>query len=153
LVCQPGRTNAFNGFVHTADWDYFIDCPSAFPIAYEVMALVLQKHMFNGKRELRMNVHQPPIGCINDLCIQKQEIILKLRPLTFADTVWRCLTQYAGFDHSSRSYLDHKMCSMPRTSTGITISKLVINRPDLFCFLISGISGQAPYGKALYLLS
>jgi hypothetical protein len=69
----------FNGFVHTADWDYFIDCPPAFPIAFEVMALVLQKHMFQGSQELRESVHQPPIGCINDLCLQKQEIILKLR--------------------------------------------------------------------------
>ncbi|HLO80927.1 MAG TPA: hypothetical protein VK166_08215 [Chitinophagaceae bacterium] len=69
----------FNGFVHTADWDYFIDCPPAFPIAFEVMALVLQKHMFQGKQDLRESVHQPPIGCINDLCLQKQEIILKLR--------------------------------------------------------------------------
>jgi hypothetical protein len=38
----------YNGFIHTADWDYYIKCSAAFPIAYEVIALVLQKHMFNG---------------------------------------------------------------------------------------------------------
>jgi hypothetical protein len=69
----------FNGFVHTADWDHYITCRPEFPIAYEVMALVLQKHMFNTRERLEHAVHQPPIGCINDLCLNKQEIVLKLR--------------------------------------------------------------------------
>ena len=69
----------FNGFIHTQDWSEYINCNEAFPIAYEVIALVLQKHIFNGIKELRTEVHELPIGCINDFCMHKQEIILKLR--------------------------------------------------------------------------
>ena len=69
----------YNGFIHTADWDFYIDCSPAFPIAYEVIALTLQKHMFDGLYDLRTKVHETPIGCVNDMCIHKREIILKLR--------------------------------------------------------------------------
>ena len=82
------ESNPFNGFIHTADWQYYIQCSAAFPIAYEVMALVLQKHMFNGYLDLRTAVHQSPIGCINDMCIHKKEIILKLRT---ADICMSCM--------------------------------------------------------------
>ncbi len=69
----------YNGFIHTDDWDYYINCSAAFPIAYEVIALALQKHMFEGLYELRTKVHESPIGCVNDFCYHKREIILKLR--------------------------------------------------------------------------
>ncbi len=69
----------YNGFIHTAEWSHYIDCPNQFPIAYELIALMLQKFMFNGIHDVRASVHQTPIGCVNDMCIQKREIILKLR--------------------------------------------------------------------------
>jgi hypothetical protein len=69
----------YNGFIHTAEWSHYIDCPNQFPIAYEVIALMLQKFMFNGIQDVRTSVHKTPIGCVNDMCIQKREIILKLR--------------------------------------------------------------------------
>ena len=78
----------YNGFVHTADWDYFIDCPPEFPIAYEVIALMLQKHMFDGLYDVRTKVHEKPIGCISDFCGNKKEIILKLRT---ADVCRSCM--------------------------------------------------------------
>lgn len=69
----------YNGFIHTAEWSHYIDCPAQFPIAYEVIALLLQKFMFRGIQDLRTSVHNTPIGCVNDMCFQKKEIILKLR--------------------------------------------------------------------------
>lgn len=69
----------YNGFIHTDDWSHYIDCPAEFPIAYEVIALMLQKFMFSGMYEVRTAVHKMPVGCVNDMCIQKREIILKLR--------------------------------------------------------------------------
>ncbi|MCX6293861.1 MAG: hypothetical protein NT127_06160, partial [Sphingobacteriales bacterium] len=83
----------YNGFIHTDDWDYYIKCSAAFPIAYEVIALVLQKHMFDGLYELRTRVHENPIGCVNDLCIHKREIILKLRT---GDVCEDCIEKAAG---------------------------------------------------------
>jgi hypothetical protein len=149
----------FNGFVHTADWDHFIDCPPAFPIAYEVMALVLQKHMFNGVRELRMNVHQPPIGCINDLCIQKQEIILKLRT---ADICKHCMdllkpNMPALIIHQALNILESlrlKMLYAQNFKQESPLSKLVIHKHRPFMLPDFGnIQVKLrPLEKALYLL-
>jgi hypothetical protein len=83
----------YNGFIHTADWDYYIKSSAAFPIAYEVIALVLQKHMFDGLYELRTKVHTNPIGCVNDLCMHKRDIILKLRT---GDVCEDCIEKAAG---------------------------------------------------------
>ena len=68
-----------NGFIQTSDWSYFIKCSAAFPVAYEVIALVLQKAMFNSIEDVQANAHKDAIGCINDLCVNKKDIILKLR--------------------------------------------------------------------------
>jgi hypothetical protein len=79
-----------NGFIHTADWQEFIDCQPAFPIAFEVIALVLQGRIFGDNMKLRQQVHIKPIGCISDLCMHKPEIILKLRT---ADICGKCMQQ------------------------------------------------------------
>jgi hypothetical protein len=68
-----------NGFVNTADWEMIVQCPSAFPIAYQVIALMLQGCMFADYASAMQAVHNEPMGCVNDLCIRKREIILKLR--------------------------------------------------------------------------
>jgi len=69
----------FNGFIHTADWEYFIQCAPQFPIAYEVMALMLQQCIFKGDAKARQIVHAEPIGCVNDFCENKKQIMLKMR--------------------------------------------------------------------------
>ena len=69
----------FNGFIHTADWNYYLDVDLAFPIAYEVIALMLQRNIFGGYIDLKDKVHDSAIGCVSDLCMNKKDIILKLR--------------------------------------------------------------------------
>ena len=83
----------FNGFIHTADWNHFIKCQDSFPIAFEVIALVLQKHMFNDYNEARSSVHLDPIGCVNDMCLEKKDIKLKLRT---ADICPDCMNKLKG---------------------------------------------------------
>jgi hypothetical protein len=83
----------FNGFIHTADWNHFIKCQDSFPIAFEVIALVLQKHMFNDYNEARSSVHLDPIGCVNDMCLEKKDIKLKLRT---ADICPNCMNKLKG---------------------------------------------------------
>ena len=80
----------YNGFIHTLDWDYYINCLPAFPIAYEVIALMVQKHLFANMEALRETAHKNPIGCINDVCMQKREVILKLRT---ADICSSCMSR------------------------------------------------------------
>ena len=69
----------YNGFIHTMDWNYYIKCSSVFPIAFEVIALVIQKHIINNFEDIENITHKNTIGCINDMCVEKREIILKLR--------------------------------------------------------------------------
>ena len=51
---------------------------------------MIQKQIFSGIEDLRKSVHAKPIGCISDLCLQKQEIILKLRT---ADICRNCMEE------------------------------------------------------------
>ena len=86
--CLDG-SNPYNGFIHTKDWEYYINSNSAFPIAYEVVALIIQKHIFKDFRKIEKYTHKVSIGCINDMCVEKREIILKLRT---ADICPECMT-------------------------------------------------------------
>jgi hypothetical protein len=69
----------YNGFIHTSDWEHFIDCDPALAVAFEVIALILQKNIFENYAETIRLTHQRSIGCVSDLCMQKSDIILKMR--------------------------------------------------------------------------
>ncbi|MEB3123868.1 MAG: hypothetical protein VKL41_21910 [Snowella sp.] len=73
------ESDPYNGFVHTDEWEHFMDCDPALPIAFEVMALALQKNIFKDFEEVRALTHERPIGCVSDLCMKKSDIILKMR--------------------------------------------------------------------------
>ena len=68
-----------NAFVHCGDWELFTDAPSQYPIAYEVVANVLRCSM---KPEMELPApyfHSESIGCMNDLCVDKKAVLLKLK--------------------------------------------------------------------------
>lgn len=69
----------FNGFIHTDEWEYYLACDPAIPIAFEVIALILQKHIFTRYADIERLTHERAIGCISDLCIKKSDIMLKMR--------------------------------------------------------------------------
>jgi hypothetical protein len=128
----------FNGFIHTADWNHFIKCLDSFPIAYEVVALILQKHMFNDYNELRTSVHLDPIGCINDMCLEKKDIKLKMRT---ADICSECMVKIKGkltFVEINQALnimesLRVKMLFSQNFKQSVPLSKLVIdNRKRIF---------------------
>jgi hypothetical protein len=77
-----------NGFIQASDWDLFIDSPAAYPIAYQVIATFLQSHMFKSMEEVQLYTHQKPIGCLNDYCQDKSQVLLKLRT---ADICKNCM--------------------------------------------------------------
>lgn len=79
-----------NGFIHTSDWEYFLSCPRKFPIAYEVIALILHRFSFDVTKPIMEQAHSRAIGCVSDLCIEKKEIILKMRT---ADVCGDCMTK------------------------------------------------------------
>ena len=149
----------FNGFIHTSDWNHFIKCQDSFPIAYEVIALVLQKHMFNDYNEAKNSLHVKPIGCLNDLCLEKKDIILKLRT---ADVCQECMNKLK--DKLSIAELQHalnimeslrvKMLFSQNLKQNIILSKLVIdNNNRIFLPDFGNIEIKLrPLEKALYIL-
>ena len=149
----------FNGFIHTADWNHFIKCQDSFPIAYEVIALVLQKHMFNDYNEARSSVHIDPIGCINDLCLEKKNIILKLRT---ADICPECMIKVRGklsiaeIQHALNimESLRVKMLFSQNFKQNVPLSKLVIDdKHRIFLPEFGNIEIKLrPLEKALYRL-
>ena len=149
----------YNGFIHTADWDYYINCSAAFPIAYEVIALALQKHMFDGFYHLRSRVHQHPIGCINDFCSHKRDIILKLRT---GDVCEDCIDlSYGKINPSEMNHALHIMSSLrekmlfaQNKKRFSSLSKLVVdNRNKIFLTDFGNIEIKLrPLEKALYFL-
>mgnify|MGYP006189847801 CR=1 FL=1 len=70
-----------NLFVHTGDWDLiFGEGDESYPIAYHVAITLLHFLWFESIDEINFsNVHQAPIGCINDFCEEKNQAILKMR--------------------------------------------------------------------------
>jgi hypothetical protein len=153
------ETNPYNGFVHTADWELFIKCPPAVPIAYEVLALLFQKHQFFRFADLHNYVHQRPIGCINDFCMNKQEVILKLRT---ADICESCMELLKGklslpvIQHalSLMESLRNKMLFTQNSRQHSPLSRLMITRQyRLFLTDFDQVEIKLrPLEKALYLL-
>jgi hypothetical protein len=149
----------YNGFIHTGDWNYYIKCSEAFPIAYEVIALALRKHMFEGLYDLRKNVHERPIGCVNDFCAHKSEVILKLRT---GDVCEECIERTIGklspieLNHALQimSSLREKMLFAQNKKRFSPLSQLKIdNGNKIFLSDFDNIEIKLrPLEKALYFL-
>ena len=99
LTFEPNEYNWFSGpdpagsksaFIHAGDWNYYISCPAEYPVAFEVITSILQYLMFDSIEEAKAFIHEPPIGCINDLCAWKPDITFTLRT---ADICGNCLTR------------------------------------------------------------
>lgn len=73
------ENHPYNGFIHTAEWDHYLSCDPAIPIAFEVVTLMLQRYIFENYSRISKVAHHQPIGCVSDLCMMKNEIILKMR--------------------------------------------------------------------------
>jgi hypothetical protein len=71
--------NPKNGFVHTGEWEYYVNCPEVYPVSYLIASKLLQGQMFSSFKELTESYHHEPLGCMNDFCKHKKQIILKLR--------------------------------------------------------------------------
>lgn len=81
--------NNNNIFIHADDWEFYLKAPSAFPIAYQVMENIIQQNMRIDLKEFpNKYIHLETLGCVNDFCQNKKEILIKLRT---ADICINCL--------------------------------------------------------------
>ena len=67
------------GFLHAGDWDLFIDCDRSLPIAFTIVNMLVGYFVLPSSDRFEDLLHQSPIGCVNDFCDDKREVIFKLR--------------------------------------------------------------------------
>jgi hypothetical protein len=88
-----------NIFIHSSDWENYIYSEPEFPIAYEVLANILQSISYkNIGEDFNNYIHGDPIGCVNDMCGWKIDITFKLRT---GDICPDCLSLFSRFVEKS----------------------------------------------------
>lgn len=70
-----------NIFIHSKSFEYNTDRDEEFGIAYNILVNIFQSLLNLNYENLEGNsiIHKKSIGCINDFCDEKKDIILKLR--------------------------------------------------------------------------
>lgn len=77
-------------FVQANYWDELVDSNDPiYPVIYETVAVILQWRMFRTIKATMANVHKNPIGCINDFCGKKEQVILKLQTANICDKCYQ----------------------------------------------------------------
>jgi len=95
-----------NIFIHTGGWDLFTQSPAQYPVAYEVIANVLQTHMRLDVNGIDKCLHTTTLGCMNDFCGNKSEIVFKLRTADICVDCAERLHQCEVPDHLVDAALD-----------------------------------------------
>ncbi len=153
------RNKPANGFIHTADWDLYLDASPVFPIAFEAISLVLQHHIYADWEKMRELAHKTPRGCVNDFCLEKRDIILKMRT---ADICQGCMevlqkhVQLPVIDHalSLMESMRQKMLYAQNFRQNSPPSRMVIDRTNrIFLPDFGNIEiNLRPLERALYFL-
>ena len=90
---QKDWFSAFNGkniFIYGEEWEIYTKRASKYGISYQVIENIFQSQIELDIKETENepNIHYPSIGCINDMCPEKTDVMLKLRT---ADICESCL--------------------------------------------------------------
>jgi hypothetical protein len=128
-------------------------------VAYEVIALVLQRPIYKNWENMRELAHKTPRGCVNDFCLEKRDIILKMRTADICQECMGMLQQQLShpvIDHalSLMESLRQKMLYAQNFRQNSPPSRMIIDRanriflPDFGNIEIS----LRPLERALYFL-
>ena len=71
--------NGRNHFIHLLYWNHYLMSEPIYPVAYHVMSTILRNQTFGHYNEYMSLFHEKAKGCMMDLCLDKQDIILKMR--------------------------------------------------------------------------
>lgn len=80
--------NERNIFIHGEEWEYYTKRDSKYGIAYQVLENIFQSliDLNINDSDNEPNIHKPSIGCINDMCMDKVDVMLKLRTAYICDS-------------------------------------------------------------------
>ncbi len=101
VVLLTERRNALNWFsadnnersffVHVNEWETYTNSNPKYPIAYQIVENILQILMKSDiTNPENAHIHKKPLGCMNDMCNNKEDVILKLQTANICDA---CLTK------------------------------------------------------------
>ena len=152
-----------NIFVHTDDWDRFVNTHHKYPVAYEVCANILQSLMKLDISNMDTNdyIHEPPIGCMNDFCGHKSDIILKLKTADICEVCLEEINREVSPDILAIVYqifkgVQKQFLNIQKLVNNILPSPIIVD--DNFRILINNNNGipteiiLAPLEKAIYIL-
>jgi len=86
----PNPKGGRDGFVQTSGLGFYLPGSSRASIVYLITTHILRHLMFSNIKEMTAGVHYKSVGCMNDFCGNKNELILKLRT---ADLCSDCVKQ------------------------------------------------------------
>jgi hypothetical protein len=75
----PDPKGKRNGFVQTSGLGFYLPGLSRSSIVYLIITHILRHLMFSNVKEMADGVHYKSVGCMNDFCGNKPELIIKLR--------------------------------------------------------------------------
>lgn len=75
----PDPKGVRNGFVQTSGLGFYLPGFSRASIVYLITTHLLRNLMFTDIREMSKGVHKKSVGCMNDFCADKNELIIKIR--------------------------------------------------------------------------
>ena len=68
-----------NIFINSSNWESYTNIEqSEYPVAYEIVENVLQYLMSDNYEEYEKLDSHPTLGCINDMCLRKRDVIFKI---------------------------------------------------------------------------
>jgi len=80
--------NERNIFIDGEEWEYYTRRDAKYSISYQVLENIFQSliDLNIDDVENEPNIHIPSIGCINDMCMDKKDVMLKLRTADICDS-------------------------------------------------------------------
>ncbi len=75
----PDPKGKRNGFVQTSGLGFYLPGSSRASIVYLITTHIMRHLMFSNIKEMTDGVHYRSVGCMNDFCGNKTDLILKLR--------------------------------------------------------------------------
>lgn len=96
--------NTTHGFVHAGDWELYLESEPVYPIAYQMVALVLHKYLtYDEPDKMEERVHLRPIGCVSDMNANKRDVSIQLRAADICTQCLAILTPKIGADMIGQS--------------------------------------------------
>jgi hypothetical protein len=70
-----------NVFIQTSNWKDILGegLDDVFPIVYEISAWTLRSLLFKSEGEMRTKISPKPVGCVMDMCKEKEDFSFKIR--------------------------------------------------------------------------